>query len=419
MRSTLTLLLTIGSLWMLDSDATCSGAPPAGEGPASAPAGRAASFAELHRRAQAGEPLSVVFFGGSLTWGANASDPNRTSWRGLMMDHLRAMYPRAPLTFHDAAIGGTGSKLGIFRLQRDVLAHGPDLVFLEFTVNDGDWGRDVQTLTSYETILRELIGRGVPVVQVFTAFKWDFAPGKDPAARTRYVDHVKLAKAYGTAQADVSPHVQKLLRDGAATADDLWDIDAVHPGDAGYRAFFEPVREAFERAVRDGTVCAVPAEPVFGDAYVVRRRIRLVEGELPKGWTRKRTYRTSAWFDGLSSRWMDDVAVCDAKDRDAVEPLKVRFSGTLVCVFGEMDVDGVGFRAYVDGQLVPYRPDPKKPSQEVWEANSKRFGARLFFFRQIADDLPAGEHTLEIHPAFPEGAEKGQLRIESVCVAGR
>ena len=36
------------------------------------------SVAGFIRRAEAGERLNVVWFGGSLTWGANASDPNRT-----------------------------------------------------------------------------------------------------------------------------------------------------------------------------------------------------------------------------------------------------------------------------------------------------------------------------------------------------
>src|SRR4051812_40504449 len=90
----------------------------------------ASSFAEFEERARAGGPLSVVFFGGSLTWGANASEPNTTSYRGLMAEYLRQKYPKASFTFHDASIGGMGSTLGMFRLERDVLAYQPDLVFL-------------------------------------------------------------------------------------------------------------------------------------------------------------------------------------------------------------------------------------------------------------------------------------------------
>ena len=92
---------------------------------ASEPPARAASFADFDRRARAGEELSIVFFGGSLTWSANASDPNRTGFRPLVAEWLRGKYPAAHFRFHDAGLGGTGSMLGIFRLGRDVFAHEP------------------------------------------------------------------------------------------------------------------------------------------------------------------------------------------------------------------------------------------------------------------------------------------------------
>ena len=64
------------------------------------------SVADFVRRAEAGERLSVVWFGGSLTWGANASDPNRTSLRALVSKRLEETYPKAHFRFKDAAIGG-------------------------------------------------------------------------------------------------------------------------------------------------------------------------------------------------------------------------------------------------------------------------------------------------------------------------
>lgn len=42
----------------------------------------AVSVAGFCEKAERREPLTVAFFGGSLTWGANATDPNVTSWRG-------------------------------------------------------------------------------------------------------------------------------------------------------------------------------------------------------------------------------------------------------------------------------------------------------------------------------------------------
>lgn len=80
-------------------------------------------------QAKAGGKLTVAYFGGSIT-AANGWRPQTTAW-------LRQHYPKAQVIEVDAAIGGTGSDLGVFRLQQDVLDHRPDLVFVEFAVNDG------------------------------------------------------------------------------------------------------------------------------------------------------------------------------------------------------------------------------------------------------------------------------------------
>jgi lysophospholipase L1-like esterase len=392
-----------------------------------------ASFAEFDRKAQAGQPLTVVFFGGSLTWGANASEPNLTSYRGLMGQYLRDKYPKSSFAFYDAAIGGTGSKLGMFRLDRDVLSRHPDLVFYDFTANDGYDGSDPKSLASYEGILRDMINKGIPVVQAYFGFKFQFGPDYHPDQWHGYLDRLKLADAYHTGVGDTFPYIQDKITSGQADINILWGInhgkDGAHPDDPGYQLFFEAVRDGFEKAIKDNLVCAVPDKPVFSDDYHTRARQILVDGTLPAGWTREKTFRTSVWYDGLSSRWMGDVAVCDVKDKATVQPLKVDFTGTFVGLFGEMDENGLSFKALVDGKLVPCQPNPKVPATDIWPVNGKAFHGRIFFWRPISDSLPPGKHTLEIDPVFPDkappaepgkppGPLAGQLRIESVCSAG-
>jgi lysophospholipase L1-like esterase len=375
------------------------------------------SFAEFDRAATAGKPMTVVFFGGSITWGANASDPQRTSYRALMGEYLRGRYPHCPFTIYDAAIGGTGSKLGIFRVERDVLAYKPDLVFLDFTLNDGLTDTDAPGMDSYESILRELIGHGVAVEQIFFGGKGDFGPKYDPQRMKRVLAHKQLAAAYGTATGDTHPTVQKRIEDKSLTLDQIWPFDVVHPDDLGYHLFFEGVRDGFNQAVKEQRVCHLPQQPVFSDTYLTRQRIRLVDSPLPKGWSRAKTFRTSMWFDGLSSRWMDDVAICDFKDRAIVEPLTMKFNGTFVGVFGEADADGVHLTAEVDGKPLPNLHPLKGLPPDAWSFKATLPG-RLFVWRVLSDSLPPGGHTLVLHPMFSDEAGKGQLRIESVCVAG-
>ncbi len=126
---------------------------------------------------------------------------------------------------------------------------------------------------------------------------------------------------------------------------------------------------------------------------------------------------------------MGDVAMCDAVDKATIQPLKADFTGTLVGIIGEKSEDGLGFKAYVDGKLLPDASNPKAPPGDVWPFNSKAAKGNLFGWLQLSDSLPPGKHTLEIVPVIPDlpapadAAAKmptppRQLRIESICSAG-
>ena len=52
------------------------------------------------------------------------------------LDWFRQEFPKAHIEGINAGIGGTGCELGAYRLAHDVLCHKPDLLFIEFAVND-------------------------------------------------------------------------------------------------------------------------------------------------------------------------------------------------------------------------------------------------------------------------------------------
>ena len=95
----------------------------------------AASEPELHARsglprlATPKDELRVAYLGGSITAAADG-------WRTLTTEYLRNRFPNTVVTEISAGLPGTGSDLGACRLERDVLRHRPDLLFVEFAVND-------------------------------------------------------------------------------------------------------------------------------------------------------------------------------------------------------------------------------------------------------------------------------------------
>lgn len=369
----------------------------------------AASFAEFDARAKAGERLTVCFFGGSLTWSANASEPNRTGFRGVMADYFVTKYPQAHFTFVDASIGGTGSDLGLFRVERDVLNFKPDLVFLDFSCNDGGENRKILRTCCYEHLLRQMIGAGVPVVQMFFTFKaWAAhgAPYEANNCHPRLIDYRKLVEYYGTAVGDVYrdsliPALDRgeILSNRAAAIEKVWPIDGGHPDDIGYKYFAQAGIVGYERAVVQAKVCSVPAVPLFGDvSQVERRTVPLCEG-----WSRALTYRTSAWYDGLSSRWMDGVTVSKGA------PLKFTMRGNYLGFFGEGDDNALKCDVICDGKKVT-----------TFDFSPHVLGARLFVWRTVALDNNVAnanaEHTIELVPQASTNA-KAELHIASICTA--
>ena len=363
----------------------------------------APDFSEFDRRAQEGDVLNVVFLGGSLTWGAHATDPMRTSYRARVSRRLEEEYPKARLRFWDAAIGGTGSQLAAFRLERDVLKREPDLVFLDFTINDNPYGEpDADRLASYESLVRRLVCAGVPVVQAIFAAKGDVMP--EPKPRPLDAAHKAIASAYGLPTGDAVELMRAKVADGEVTADDLWDCppDETHPGDMGYGLYAEAVWDAFMRAVREKRVCRVPERMLHADTYMAVNRARISGlGALPVGWRVGQAHRNAVAFDFVMSRWTDDMGIAEGE----AAPLRLKVRGTNVLIFGEGTPSSGSYEVRIDGG------EPK-----TYDPGALAKNGNFRHVQMIAQGLDGGrEHVVEITPLLVEAQE---LRIESVCVAG-
>lgn len=110
------------------------------------------SFRALAQKILAGEPITVAYFGGSITTGAITSPvidpdgaydfssyhPSTTSWRALTFEMLRARFEQytGQFTMLNAALPATPSELGAYRFQQHVAGDAPDILLLEFCVND-------------------------------------------------------------------------------------------------------------------------------------------------------------------------------------------------------------------------------------------------------------------------------------------
>lgn len=125
------------------------------QAPVSGQATTASDAAECHARdglpnvlhkLSVGKDVRIAYLGGSIT--------AQPGWRVKTTAWFQKQFPDSHIDEINAAIGGTGSDLGAYRLQHDVLTHKPDLLFVEFAVNDS--GAPVaRILKSMEGIVRQ------------------------------------------------------------------------------------------------------------------------------------------------------------------------------------------------------------------------------------------------------------------------
>lgn len=118
------------------------------------------ALAALMRRAEAGEPVTVACIGGSITQGTVAQGTldetldEKKAYADIFFEWWQERFPETEITFVNAGIGGTDSYLGVHRLEQDVMCREPDLVLVEFSVNDGN---DNFYKKTYDNLLYNLL----------------------------------------------------------------------------------------------------------------------------------------------------------------------------------------------------------------------------------------------------------------------
>jgi hypothetical protein len=195
--------------------------------------------------------IKVGYLGGSIT--------AQPGWRVKSLAHFKQAYPNAKFTEINAAIGGTGSDLGVFRVQQDVLSKQPDLLFVEFAVNDGGAAPE-QIIRCMEGIVRQTwrANPNCDICFVYTLVE-GMAPGLADGKFPRSASAMeKVADHYGIPTIHFGLEVARLSKAGkvlwkaplpktpeakAALGDQVvFAPDSVHPHvETGHQMYLEAI----------------------------------------------------------------------------------------------------------------------------------------------------------------------------------
>ncbi|MBI1373414.1 MAG: SGNH/GDSL hydrolase family protein [Phycisphaera sp.] len=346
-------------------------------------------FAKL----EAGKDVKIAYLGGSIT--------AMNGWRNKTLNWFREQYPKSKIDEIHAAIGGTGSDLGVFRLGHDALRGKPDLLFVEFSVNDG--GADPKNIwRGMEGIVRQTWQQDpdtdICFVYTFRSnYEVPLTAGEYP--RAAGADEM-LAEHYGIPSINMALRITQLLNDhkliikppdsGDAPKDVIvFSKDGVHPVDAGHQVYLEVIADAMQhfKSAKPVDHKAKLATPFIADNWEAAKMVPVTESMTSGGW--KQLPPDNNLVKSFGNR-MDSLWLADTPG----QKLTFKFRGSKAALYDLLGPDGGQVTITVDGKT--RGPVP-------------RFDHYCTYHRiatlQIADGLdPAAVHTVtvEVAPGQPD-----------------
>ncbi len=233
-------------------------------------------LARAVRKARAGEDVTIAYIGGSITQGAGAKPIATNSYAYRSYEAFcRRFGTGSNVHFIKAGVGGTPSELGLCRYRAEVLdeagEHGPDIVVIEFAVNDA--GDETNGVCFESLALMAANGPGHPaVVLLFSVFMDDGnLQGRLAPIGERYgFPMVSLKNAVTPQFYSEQPIITKRQ----------YFYDLYHPSNEGHRVMADCLDYLWQRA-GDGIFeendkeqltggwedVAAGKEPVYGDTF--------------------------------------------------------------------------------------------------------------------------------------------------------
>ncbi len=210
--------------------------------------GNTARLKACMKRAAAGEKLVIGYLGGSITMGSLATVQEKCY---AYLSHLwwKETFPKAQIEFVNAGIGATTSQFAVARVEEDLLAYKPDVVFIEFTVNDDANEHFKET---YEGLLRKVYCHDTApaVITLQNAFYHDGVCAESI--------HTPVAKYYDLPIVSFKNAVVKRVMAGEIVESDITP-DHLHPNDKGHALLAEVVKYYLDLIYAEMDVEEIPA----------------------------------------------------------------------------------------------------------------------------------------------------------------
>ncbi len=361
--------------------------------------GNLSRIAKIMNRAKRGEDIVVGFLGGSITMGSISSTP-QTCYAYLVYEWWTKRFPDSTIKYVNAGIGATTSQFAVARVEDDLLSYQPDVITVEFSVNDNS---SLLFKETYESLIRKVLtSSSEPAVMILNSVFYDTGVNAQDI-------HNEIGKNYNLPMVSIKDSIYPEVESGRIRCEDITP-DNLHPNDKGHKLVSEVVGNFLDH-IYD---------------MVLEGKGDMVEYTMPMLPITKNRYFDSIRFQNKTiSPQLNGFVIDTSIQKDITDVFKNGW-------FGRIKGDSIKFTVFGSMISIQYKKTIKHIAPVALaivdgdEENAIRLDANFdetwgdcIYLENILVDGAKKEHTLEIKVIEVDEKSDLEFYLISVIVADR
>ncbi|MFA6127524.1 MAG: GDSL-type esterase/lipase family protein [Bacteroidales bacterium] len=201
---------------------------------------------ELQKQWPSNRTINLVFHGHSVPAGFFKTPVVNTmeAYPYLLLAELKTLYPYAVINVINTAIGGENSESGARRFKKEVLVHKPDVLFIDYALNDRGIGLD-RSRVAWESMIRQALKSKIKIILL--------TPSPDQTVQIlepgnmleiHAVQIRNLTKKYGIGLVDSYEAFHKIVAGGQPVTDYMSQVN--HPNLKGHGVIVQQILKYFK-----------------------------------------------------------------------------------------------------------------------------------------------------------------------------
>jgi lysophospholipase L1-like esterase len=190
--------------------------------------------------------INLVFHGHSVPAGYFKTPVVNTlaSYPYLVLKDLKSAYPLTVVNVINTSIGGENSESGLKRFEADVLTHKPDVLFIDYALNDRGMGLE-RAKIAWEKMIRLALEKNIKVILLTPSPDQRVDIKDDLSILDQHANQIKeLAKRFQIGLIDTYALYKNKVKSGSNLVDFMSQVN--HPNEKGHQMITDEIMGYFK-----------------------------------------------------------------------------------------------------------------------------------------------------------------------------